>query len=80
VGQLVQNSPKVNGNGIKWTQLANRAEADRHTLCKFIDGQALFTGLFHMYAAICKEIRDSLQLSSKELGQKGVLQAEHNTC
>jgi hypothetical protein len=25
IGQLVQNSPKVNGNGAKWKQLADRA-------------------------------------------------------
>jgi hypothetical protein len=60
IGQLVQNSPQVNGNGTKWKQLADRAEADRHTLCKFLDGQALFTGLFHMYAATCKGMKDSL--------------------
>jgi hypothetical protein len=59
-------------------KLTDRAEANRHTLCKFIDGQALFTDLFHMYAAVCKEMRDSLQLSSEELGQEDVSQAEHN--
>jgi hypothetical protein len=55
MGRLGQNSPIVIGNGAKWKQLADRAEADRHTLYKFIDGQVLFTGLFHMYAAIGKE-------------------------
>jgi hypothetical protein len=80
MSQFVQNSPKVNGNGTKWKQLMDRAEANRHTLCKFIDAQALFTGLFHMYAAVCKEMRDSLQLSIEESGQEGVLQVEHNKC
>jgi hypothetical protein len=72
IGHLVQNSPKVNGNGAKWKQLADIAEADRHTLCKFLDAQALFTGLVHMYAATCKEMRDNLQPSNKVSGQKDV--------
>jgi hypothetical protein len=67
-GQLVQNSRKVNGNGAKWKQLADTAEADRHTLCKFLAGQALFNDLYHIYAATYKEIRSSLQPSSKESG------------
>jgi hypothetical protein len=46
IRQLVKKSPKVNGNNTKREQLA-----DRHTLCKFLDGQALITGLFHTYAA-----------------------------
>jgi hypothetical protein len=78
IGQLVQNSPQVNGNGTKWKQLADRAEADRHTLCKFLDGQALFTGLFHIYAATCKETRDSLHPSSIQSGQVDASQAEQN--
>jgi hypothetical protein len=65
-GQHVQISPKVNGNGAKWKQMADRAEADMHTLCKFIHGRALFTGLFNIYAATCKEMMDSLQPSSME--------------
>jgi hypothetical protein len=80
IGQPVQNSPKVNGNGAKWKQLANRAEADRHTLCKFLDGQGLFTGICHIYAATYKEMRDGLQPSSIESGQEDVLQAEQNKC
>jgi hypothetical protein len=70
IGQLVQNSPKVNGNGAKWIQLAERAEADRHTLCMFLDGRALFAGLFHMYAATFKEMRDNLKPIIKEYGQE----------
>jgi hypothetical protein len=66
IGQLVQNSPKVNGNGARWKQLVDRAEADRHTLCQFLDPQALFTGLFHTYAPTYKEMGDSLQPSSME--------------
>jgi hypothetical protein len=44
MGQIFQNYPKVNGNGAKWKQLADKAEADRHTHCKFLDGQAIFIG------------------------------------
>jgi hypothetical protein len=73
IGQLIQNSPKVNGNGAKRKQ-----QADRHNLCKFLDGQALFSSLFHMYAEIYKEMRDSLQPSSTESGQDDVSQAEQN--
>jgi hypothetical protein len=76
IGQFVQNSHKMNENGAKWKQLADRAKAERRTLCKIMDGQALFTGLFHMFAATYKAIRDSLQLSSMESGKEDVSQAE----
>jgi hypothetical protein len=49
-------------------------------LCKFLDGQALFTGLFDMYAAMYKEMGDSLQSGSKESGQQDASQAEQNKC
>jgi hypothetical protein len=78
IGQLLQDSLKVNDNGVKWKQLTDRAEADRNTLCKLLDGQALFTGLFRMYAATYKERRDSLQPSSMESGQEVASQAEQN--
>lgn len=32
LGQLVQNSPKVNGIAAKWKQLVDRVMADRRTL------------------------------------------------
>lgn len=51
IGQLVQNSPKVNGNGAKHKQPVDRAEPDRWTFCKFLDGQVLF----HMYTAAYAE-------------------------
>jgi hypothetical protein len=56
----------------------DRAAADRHILCKFMDGQMLFTSIFHMYAATYKEMRDSLQPSSMESGREDVSQAEQN--
>jgi hypothetical protein len=73
IGQLVQNLPKVNGNGAKWKQLVDRAEADRHTFCKFLNGQMLYTSLFHTYAGAYREMRDSLGL-----GQEDASQAEQN--
>jgi hypothetical protein len=39
----------------KWCQVETTSEQswsrERHTLCKFLDGHALFIALFHMYAA-----------------------------
>jgi hypothetical protein len=68
IGYLAQNSSEVNGNSVEWKQLADSAEEDRHTLCKFLEGQSIFTGLFNIYAETCKEMRDSIQPSSKESG------------
>jgi hypothetical protein len=75
-GQLVQNSPKVNGNGPKWKQLADKAEADRQNLCKFLDGQALFTGVFLTYVATYMQMRGSIQPSSKKSGHEDASQAQ----
>jgi hypothetical protein len=47
-----------------------------HTLCKFLDGKALFTGLFHVYAVIYKEMRDSLQPSIRESEEEDASQVE----
>jgi hypothetical protein len=38
IGQLVQNSPKVNGINAKWKQPADIAETERHALYKFLHG------------------------------------------
>jgi hypothetical protein len=73
IGQLVQNSPKMNGNGAKWKK---QTEADRRTFCKFLDSQALCTGLYHMYVATYKEMRDRFQPSNMESGQENVSQAD----
>jgi hypothetical protein len=43
-----------------------------------LDGQTLFTGLFHMYAAIYKEKRDNSDSSIMESGQENVSTAEEN--
>jgi hypothetical protein len=76
IGQLVQKSPKMNGNGAKWKELANRAEAVSNAPCKHMGGKALFAGLLHLYAAVCKEMWGSLQLNSMESGQDGTRQPE----
>jgi hypothetical protein len=41
-----------------------------------LDGHTLFIGLFHTYAATYKEMRDSLEPSSREPGQESVSQEE----
>jgi hypothetical protein len=43
-----------------WQELLNKAEAERAVLCKHLDGQALFLAVLRMYAAIHRELRDSL--------------------
>jgi hypothetical protein len=53
-----------------------KAEDDRYTLHHFLDGQALFGGLFHMNAATYKQMADSLQPSSMESGQEDASQVE----
>jgi hypothetical protein len=68
----------MNGNGAKIKHLADRSEADTRNICKILDGQALFTGFFHMSAATHKDTKDSLQPSSMEWGQEDVSQAEQN--
>jgi hypothetical protein len=45
-------SPAVNGNGLTWKQLADKAKTERSILCKHLDGKVLFTGLMRLYAAI----------------------------
>jgi hypothetical protein len=52
IGQLIHISPCVNGNGAQWKAIITRAEAERAVLCKHLEGQALFTGMLHLYAAI----------------------------
>jgi hypothetical protein len=60
IGQLVQASPRVNGNGVVWKQLADRAEAERGVLCRHLDGKALFTAILRLYALTHREMEDSL--------------------
>jgi hypothetical protein len=65
IGQLFLKSPPVNGNGSTWKELLDKAVSERAVLCKHLDGNALFTAMLRMYAAIYREMRDSLQLGNQ---------------
>jgi hypothetical protein len=58
----------VNNNGAEWKQLVDRAEAERHILRKFLDGQALITGLFRLYAVIHKEMTGQVSTDQQGIG------------
>jgi hypothetical protein len=60
--QLIQTSPQKNGNGATWKQLVDKAENEKSVLCKHLDGKTLFTGMLRLYAAIHREMEDSLLL------------------
>jgi hypothetical protein len=66
IGQFIQKSPGLNGNGTVWKQLTARAEEEKGVLCKYFDGKALFTGLLRLYNSVHREMWDSLQPESKE--------------
>jgi hypothetical protein len=46
--------------------LITKSEAERTVLCKHLDIKALFTAMLHLYAAIHREMRESLLLEQKE--------------
>jgi hypothetical protein len=58
--QLIHISPPVNGNGAVWTELFTRAESERAVLCKHLAGKSLFTAMLRLYAALHRELRDSV--------------------
>jgi hypothetical protein len=60
-GKLIHISPRVNGNGAEWKQIITRAEDERAVLCKHLEGQALFTGILRLYAALHLELHDYLK-------------------
>jgi hypothetical protein len=60
IGQLIQTSPQKNGNGVTWKRLIDKAENEKNVLCKHLDGKALFTGMLRLYAAIHRELKESL--------------------
>jgi hypothetical protein len=62
IGKLIHTSPSINGNSAVWNKLIMKSEAERRVLCKPLDGKALFTAMLHLYAAIHREMRESLQL------------------
>jgi hypothetical protein len=60
IGQLIQTSPQQNGNGTMWKQLVNKAEYEKSIFFKYLDGKTLFMGMLQLYAAIHREMEDSL--------------------
>jgi hypothetical protein len=44
IGQLIQKSPSLNGNGTVWKQMTVRAKEEKGVPRKHLDGKALFTG------------------------------------
>jgi hypothetical protein len=60
INKLIHISPPINGNGPVWMELISKAGAERAVLCKYLDGKALFLAVLRMYAAIHRELRDSL--------------------
>jgi hypothetical protein len=58
--QLVRTSPSVNGNGVVWMKLVDKAEAEKAVLCKHYEGKALYAGLKHLYAQIHREMNETL--------------------
>jgi hypothetical protein len=51
-GKLVQKSSSLNENDVICKQVTDRADAEKSTFCKHLDGKALFTGMLHLYAMI----------------------------
>jgi hypothetical protein len=60
IGQLIQTSPKQNGNGATWKRLIEKAESEKSVRCKHFDVKALFTGMLRLYTATHREMEDSL--------------------
>jgi hypothetical protein len=60
IGQLIQTSKQQHGNGATWKRLVDKAENEKSILCKQLDGKTLFTGMLRLYAAIQREMEDSL--------------------
>jgi hypothetical protein len=66
IGQLINKSPRNNGNGTTWKEITARAEAERTVLCKHLEGKALYSTLLRLYATTHKELRESLQPEREE--------------
>jgi hypothetical protein len=67
IGQLIHISPPENGNSVVWKDLITRAEAERVVLCKHLDGKSLFTAMLRPYAALHRELRDSILPAQQKL-------------
>jgi hypothetical protein len=66
IGQLVHMSPRINGNGVIWKELAEKSEPEPQVLCKHMDGKALFTAVLRLYAAMHREMRESVVHHTEE--------------
>jgi hypothetical protein len=60
IRQLIHISPPANGDGVVWKDPVAKAEAERVVLCKHLDGKALFTAMLRLYAALHREMRDTI--------------------
>jgi hypothetical protein len=60
IGQQNHISPPENGDGVVWKDLVVEAENDRVVLCKKLDGKALFKAMLRLYAALHRELRDTV--------------------
>jgi hypothetical protein len=74
IGQLIRISPPANGYGVVWKDLVAKAEAERVVLCKHLDGKAQFTPTLRLYAALHRELRDTIlptrQTSTEEFREQ----------
>jgi hypothetical protein len=60
--QLARTSPTVNGNGVVWMKLADKAEAEKKVLCKHSESKALYASLHHLYAEVHRQMNETLLL------------------
>jgi hypothetical protein len=60
IGQLINDSPRGNGNSTAWKEITTRAEAERAVLYKHLEGKALFAAILRLYATTHTELRGSL--------------------
>jgi hypothetical protein len=65
-GELIQSSPRANGNGAAWKAIITKAEAERAVFCKHLEGKALYAGLIRLYAATHAELSGTLRTEEEE--------------
>jgi hypothetical protein len=74
IGQLIRDLPPANGDGVVWKDLVAKAEAEGLVLCKHLDGKALFAAMLRLYAALHRELRDTIlparQTSTEEFREQ----------
>jgi hypothetical protein len=69
-GQLIHISSPANDDGVVWKDLVARAQAERVMLCKHLDGKALFTAILRLYAALHRELRDTILPAQQKSTEK----------